>query len=177
LLKDRNTRGEAVAERDGEPTRDCDREAVAVTLKPRVGDRDGDAARVAEFDAERDREADVVTLKLPRVGDCDGDAARDRDRDGDAARDRDGDGDARDAERERERDGDRDCDCALSSAGSSASSSSSSSRRACRAMSRPSLASDVCGGGGEKRNVIFLTRRGRFCMCSISRSSPSHAQR
>jgi hypothetical protein len=72
LLKDRNTRGEAVAERDGEPTRDCDREAVAVTLKPRVGDRDGDAAREAEAGAERDRETVLVTLK-PRVGDRDGD--------------------------------------------------------------------------------------------------------
>ena len=179
-----------VGDLDGDAARDRDtladalrvrervRETVAVTLKPRVGARDGDAARVAELDAERDREADVVTLKLPRVGDCDSDAARDRDREGDAARDRDGDGDARDAERERERDGDRDCDCALPSAGSRTSSSSSSSRRACRAMSRPSLASesDVCEEAGKKETLFFSQGVAAFaCVRSRAAAPATHS--
>ncbi len=69
---------EALAEREG------DEDLDTVTLKPRVDDLDGDAARDRDTLAdalrvrERVREAVAVTLK-PRVGDLVTDGARDRD--------------------------------------------------------------------------------------------------
>jgi hypothetical protein len=72
LLKDRYTRRDAVAERER------DLEAVVVTLKPRVGDCDGDAARDSDRDGDAARETDAERER---------DADRERERDGDRDRD------------------------------------------------------------------------------------------
>ena len=54
------------AERETVPESDGNREADAVTLKPRVGDRDGDAARDGDALADRDGDARVAVADTER---------------------------------------------------------------------------------------------------------------
>ena len=92
------------------PPRLAERDALAVALKPRVGDRDGDTSRDCDALAERERETDTDAAPPP-LADRDGDtlelareALRDADNDGLARLAvREADGDAlRETERERD---------------------------------------------------------------------------